>query len=152
MWLSTKGRYALRAMLELALHNEGYLVSVSEISKNQEITSQYIEQLMVKLKRAGLVESVRGPAGGYRLIKRPSEITAGDIVKTLEGYVDPVFCINPKVSHKDCHRAPECAARLLWKKVGEKVSEVLDSTTLEDLVKMDKELKKGVTIYPGEVV
>lgn len=142
MWLSTKGRYAIRLMLELALHGEKEIVSVSVISKNQEITPQYIEQIMVKLKRAGLVESVRGPAGGYRLTKRPSEITAGDIVRTLEIYIDPVFCVNPKVSHKDCHRAPKCAARMLWKEVGEKVTEVLDSTTLEDLVKMDKELKK----------
>ncbi len=144
MWLSTKGRYALRAMLELALHNAGALVSVSEISKNQEITSQYVEQIMVKLKRAGLVESVRGPAGGYRLTKKPSEISTGDIVRTLEGYIDPVFCVNPKISHKDCQRAPRCATRVLWKKVGEKVTEVLDLTTLEDLVKMDKELKKEV--------
>jgi Rrf2 family protein len=142
MWLSTKGRYAVRSMLEIALHNQGEPVPISEISKNQEITFQYVEQLMVKLKRAGLVESVRGPTGGYRLTKKPSEITAGDIVRTLEGYIDPVFCVNPQVSQKECHRAPTCAARLLWKKVGEKIAEVLDSTTLEDLVRMDKELKK----------
>ncbi|MEW5768366.1 MAG: Rrf2 family transcriptional regulator [bacterium] len=141
MWLSTKGRYALRAMLELALH-EGDVVSISKISRNQEITSQYVEQLMVKLKKAGLVESVRGPTGGYRLTKKLSEITAGDIVRTLEGYIEPVFCVNPQISQKHCHRAPKCAARVLWKKVGDKIAEVLDSTTLEDLVRMDKELKE----------
>ncbi|MEW6619541.1 MAG: RrF2 family transcriptional regulator [bacterium] len=145
MWLSTKGRYALRSMLELALHGTtGKFVPATEISKNQEITSQYIEQLMVKLKRAGLVESTRGPAGGYRLTKKPAEITTGEIIRTLEGYIEPVFCVNPEVSHKECHRSPECAARLLWKKVGEKVSEILDSTTLEDLVKMDNDLKLGI--------
>ncbi len=143
MWLSTKGRYALRTMLELALH-DGNLVPVTEISRNQEITSQYVEQLMVKLKRAGLVESVRGPTGGYRLTKKTSDITAGDIIRTLEGYIDPVFCVNPQISQKDCHRAPKCAARLLWKKIGEKVTEILDSTTLEDLIKIDKELKREV--------
>ena len=143
MWLSTKGRYALRAMIELALHNDGSVVSVGEISRNQEITSLYVEQLMMTLKRAGLVESIRGCAGGYRLLKKPSEITAGDVIKILEGYIDPVFCINPEISQQECHRAPKCAARLLWKKVGEKISEVLDSTTLEDLVKTDKELKNG---------
>lgn len=141
MWLSTKGRYALRAMLEIALHNEGSPVPISEISKNQEITSQYVEHLMIKLKKAGLAESVRGPTGGYRLTKKPSEITAGDIVRTLEGYIDPVFCIDPQLSQKDCHRSSKCATRLLWKKVGEKIAEVLDSTTLEDLVRMDKELR-----------
>lgn len=142
MWLSTKGRYAVRAMIEIALHNETELVSISEISKNQEITYQYAEQIMIKIKKAGLVESIRGPKGGYRLAKKPSEITAGDIVRILEGYTEPVFCINPDVSQKECLRAPKCAARLLWEKVGQKINEVLDSTTLEDLVKKDRELKR----------
>jgi Rrf2 family protein len=129
-------------MLEIALNEVGKPVAISKISKNQEITFQYVEQLMIKLKRAGLVKSIRGPKGGYCLTREPSNITIGDIVRTLEGYIDPVFCVNPEVSKKDCHRAPKCAARLLWKKVGEKIAEVLDSTTLQDLVEMDKELKK----------
>jgi Rrf2 family protein len=142
MWLSTKGRYAVRSMMEIALHGEGEIVPISKISKNQEIAFQYVEQIMIKLKRAGFVESVRGPLGGYRLKKKPSQITTGDIVRTLEGYIEPVFCVNPKVSKKECHRAPTCAARVLWKKVGEKIAEVLDSTSLEDLVKITKELRK----------
>lgn len=140
MWLSTKGRYAVRIMLELGLHNKGEIVSVREISCNQDITPQYVEQLMVKLRKAGFIESIRGPAGGYRLTKDVSEITTGDIIRASEGYIELVFCIDPKISKKECHRASGCAARLLWKKVGEKMAEVLDSTTIEDLVAMDREM------------
>ncbi len=147
MWLSTKGRYAIRVMIELGLHEKhekhekGEVVSIKEISGNQDISPQYVEQLMVKLRKAGLVESIRGPAGGYRLAKKASLITAGDIVRILEDYIDPVFCIDPKISKKECGRASRCAARLLWKRVGEKMAEVLDSTTIDDLVRMDRELQ-----------
>ncbi|OIP43046.1 hypothetical protein AUJ95_01055 [Candidatus Desantisbacteria bacterium CG2_30_40_21] len=141
MWLSTKGRYAVRIMLELALHDKGQIVSVREISGNQEITPQYVEQIMVKLRKAGLIESIRGPAGGYRLIKEASSITAGDIIRPLEGHIGPVFCVDPMISKKKCHRSPTCATKLLWKKVGEKMTEVLDTTTLDDLVKMDREMQ-----------
>ncbi|MFH0774330.1 MAG: Rrf2 family transcriptional regulator [bacterium] len=142
MWLSTKGRYGLRAMLELALHNKE-TISIHQISKSQEITTQYAEQIMIRLKNAGLVESKRGPSGGYRLKKEPSEITALDTIKALDGHVDPVFCVNPEVSKKECHRASRCATRLLWEEVGKKIAEVLGSTTLSDLVKLDKKLNEG---------
>ncbi|MDI6780656.1 MAG: Rrf2 family transcriptional regulator [bacterium] len=141
MWLSTKGRYAIRVMIELGLHEKGKVVSVREISNNQDISPQYIEQLIVRLRKAGLIESIRGPAGGYRLAKEASLITAGDIIRILEDYIDPVFCIDPKISKKECGRASKCAARLLWKRVGEKMAEVLDSTTIDDLVGMDRELQ-----------
>ncbi|MBI4777835.1 Rrf2 family transcriptional regulator [Candidatus Desantisbacteria bacterium] len=140
MWLSTKGRYAVRMMIELGLHEKGEVVSVREISVNQDISPQYVEQLMVKLRKVGLVKSIRGPAGGYRLAKEASSITAGDIIRTLEDYIDPVFCIDPKISKKECTRASGCAARLLWKRIGEATAEILDSTTIEDLVRMDREL------------
>ncbi|MEK7273679.1 MAG: Rrf2 family transcriptional regulator [Candidatus Desantisbacteria bacterium] len=142
MWLSTKGRYAIRVMIELGLHEKGKVVSVKEIASNQDISPQYIEQLIVRLRRVGLVESIRGPAGGYRLAKDASLITAGDIIRTLENYIDPVFCIDPKISKKECQRSSRCAARLLWKRVGEKMAEVLDSTTIDDLVRMDMELRE----------
>lgn len=142
MWLSTKGRYAVRIMLELALHDKGQIVSVREISGNQEITPQYVEQIMVKLRKAGLIESIRGPAGGYRLLKEAASITTGDIIRPLEGHVGLIFCVDPLISKKKCHRSSTCATKLLWKKVGEKIAEVLDTTTLDDLVKMDREMQK----------
>lgn len=141
MWLSTKGRYAVRIMIELGLHKKGEIISVKEISANQGISPQYVEQLLVKLRKAGLVKSIRGSNGGYQLAKEASDITSGDIIRTLEGYIYPVFCIDTKISKKECNRAPRCAARLLWKRVGEKTAEILDATTINDLIKTDRELR-----------
>jgi len=93
------------------------------------------------------LEDIAGFFGGdvaeHTFHQKPSEITARNIVRVLEGYIDSVFCVNPEITGRECHRAPKCATGLLWKKVGEKIAQVLDSTTLEDLVKMDKELKNG---------
>jgi Rrf2 family protein len=145
MWLSTKGRYAVRLMLELSCYYRDRHLSVNELSKAQEIPFQYTEQIMVALKRAGLVESFRGPTGGYQLQRPPSEITTGEIVRIMEGTIDPIFCINPKESLKECHRSVTCASRILWMKVGEAIARVMDSVTLEDLVMLQHELKKITT-------
>jgi Rrf2 family protein len=143
MQISTKGRYAVRAMIDLALHGKEEAVPISGISKRQEISFQYVEQLLNKLKRAGIVESVRGPKGGYKLKKSPKKITIGDIIRVVEGPIDPVFCVNPeKLKQRGCARAELCASRLLWAKLGEKIAEVLDGTTLEDLCKLTKEFER----------
>jgi len=132
MRLSTKGQYGVRAMFDLASHFKNSPVPLKQISEREEISLSYLEQLFLKLKRAGLVESVRGPGGGYLLKKRPKEIRISDIVKAVEESLAPISCIEPQKNPK-CHRISTCIPRLLWKKLGERILEFLDSTTLADL-------------------
>jgi Rrf2 family protein len=109
--LSTRGRYALRAMIDLALHTNGPVLR-SDIAKRQEISADYIEQLFVKLRRAELIESVRGPGGGYTLAKSADQIRAGDIIRTVEGPIALVHCVAPQ-QKVACHRVDSCVTHLL---------------------------------------
>ncbi|MBU0686333.1 MAG: Rrf2 family transcriptional regulator [Candidatus Margulisbacteria bacterium] len=131
MKLSTKARYAVTAMFDLA-HNskDGSPVSISQISARQGITIDYLEQILNKLRRAELVESVRGPAGGYLLAKKPQKIKIGDIVRATEGPIALVDCITDKSL---CGKSGCCSTRGLWNKLSRKVSDLLDSTTLKDI-------------------
>ncbi len=129
MRVSTKTRYGLRAMVDLAIHYRGRPVLIREIAKRQKISTNYLEQIMLSLKKAGIVESISGARGGYILIKRPSEIKVFNIVKVLEGSISPVPCID----HKICEREDVCLARNLWLKVKKSIKDVLVSITLKDL-------------------
>ena len=132
MRLSTVGRYALRAMVELARHAGRGPVSRREIAESQEISSQYLAQLLSKLKRTGLVESVLGPGGGYYLARDAAEISAGDVLRAVKESLNPVYCVDDGPGDA-CHRIDTCSTHLLWKRVGIAVSEVLDSVTLAEL-------------------
>ena len=132
MRLSTKGQYGVRAMFHLAFHFQGRPVPLKRISEREEISINYLEQLLLKLKKAGLVKSVRGPGGGYLLRKKPEEIRISDIARAVEESLVPISCIEPKKNPK-CHRIDICIPRLLWKRLGEKIIQFLDSTTLADL-------------------
>jgi len=138
--LSTRGRYALRAMIDLALHTDGEPVLRSDIAERQEISTDYIEQLFVKLRKAGFIESVKGPGGGYILAKSPDQIRAGDIIRTVEGPIALVHCVAPQ-QETACHRIDSCVTHLLWKRLSDKVAEVLDSVTLKDLCDQARELQ-----------
>jgi Rrf2 family cysteine metabolism transcriptional repressor len=140
--LSTRGRYALRAMIDLALHSNGP-VPRSDIAERQEISADYIEQLFVKLRRAGLIESVKGPGGGYTLAQSADQIRAGDIIRTVEGPIALVHCVAPQQGAA-CHRVDSCVAHLLWKRLSDKVAEVLDSVTLKDLCAQTRELEEAL--------
>ena len=143
MRLSTRGRYALRAMIDLALHaNEGP-VPRSDIAERQEVSAHYIEQLFVKLRRAGFIESVRGPGGGYMLAQSADQIRAGDIIRTVEGPIALVHCVAPQ-QEAACHRADSCVTHLLWKRLSDRVAEVLDSITLKDLCDQARELEEAL--------
>ena len=143
MRLSTRGRYALRAMVDLALHaNEGP-VPRSDIAERQEVSAHYIEQLFVKLRRAGFIESVRGPGGGYMLAQSADQIRAGDIIRTVEGPIALVHCVAPQ-QEAACHRADSCVTHLLWKRLSDRVAEVLDSITLKDLCDQARELEEAL--------
>lgn len=141
MRISTRGRYALRAMIDLAQHGDNGPVSRQDIAKRQEISADYLAQLFMPLQSAGLVEGVKGPGGGYRLLRDPSLICAGDVVRAVEGPVAVVDCTLPCPDEgPSCSRLDRCVAHLLWKRVSEAVTEVLNSVTLSDLADEAKTL------------
>lgn len=141
MKISTKGRYALRLMLDLALNNTGEPVRIKDISQRQDISDKYLEQIVSVLNRAGYVKSIRGPQGGYKLTKLPEQYTVGMILRLTEGSLAPVACLESEVN--ECTRQEECVTLLLWKKLDAAVKAVVDTVTLEDLVEWSKEKKEG---------
>lgn len=132
--ISTKGRYGLRAVLDLAMNQEKDPIALSSIAERQGLSEGYLEQLMIPLKRGGLVRSIRGAQGGYLLVKHPKDITVGEVIRALEGPIAPVACVNEQYP-ENCEREDFCATRVVWAKVRDSVAEVLDSFSLEDLVK-----------------
>lgn len=132
MMISTRGRYALRVMLDLAEHGNGEYVSLKEIAERQEISRKYLESIMAILSKAHLVDSSSGKAGGYRLVKQPGEYRTGDILRAVEGDVAPVACIC--ATEPKCTRAEQCATLPFWIGLGEVIDDYLDKHTLEDLV------------------
>lgn len=140
MKISTKGRYALRLMLDLALTEGDSPVSLRDVARRQDISDKYLEQIITPLARAGLVRSVRGAGGGYLLTRAPEEYTVGEILRILEGSLAPVSCAEKK---ECCGRADRCVAQEVWEQIAEAVSGVVDHITLADLVKRFHE--KSVT-------
>ena len=132
MRISTKGRYALRLMLDLAINENGKPIRIEEISERQEISDKYLEQIIAILTKAGYVRSVRGPQGGYNLSKKPREYTVGSILRLTEGSLCPVPCFEDEVN--TCERENECVTVILWKKIDDAIKGVVDNVTLEDLV------------------
>lgn len=133
MKFSTKARYGLRAVLELALRYGEGPVSVKTISEHQDISEAYLEQLMSGLGKAGLVKSQRGAQGGYLLAATPEKTGVGDVIRALEGPIVPVDCVN-RTAPLSCDRAEKCVSRIVWARVRDAVDQVLDSLTLADLV------------------
>ena len=138
MRISTRGRYALRAIVDLALNEEAGLVQQEAIARRQEIPSPYLARLMAQLAGAGLLRGARGPGGGYRLARPAAEISAGDVVRAVEGPIAVVKCLTPG-SRRACPRQSGCVTQPLWKRLGEAVSEVLDGVSLQDLVDQARE-------------
>ncbi|HJD24323.1 MAG TPA: Rrf2 family transcriptional regulator [Firmicutes bacterium] len=131
MKISTKGRYGLRLMLDLAVHSGGGLVPLRDIAARQEISEKYLEQIMMLLNRAGLVRSVRGSQGGYALSRPAGEITVGDVLRTMEGSLAPVDCVAEGAA--GCAMAGRCVTTEVWAKLKEAVDGVVDGITLADL-------------------
>jgi Rrf2 family transcriptional regulator, cysteine metabolism repressor len=135
MKVSTRVHYGLRAMTELARsYADGRLVSIAEIARNEDLPLSYLEQLVGELRRARLVEGTRGVHGGYRLARPPAEMTVGDVYRVLEGEVAPVECTAEAYLPGTCPREAECLSRSIWERVQRAVLDVLDTTTLADLV------------------
>lgn len=136
MKISTKGRYALRMMLDLAMHDTGEYISLKDISQRQDITVKYLEQIVTALTRAGFVRSQRGNNGGYRLARRPSEYTVGDILRVMEGPLDPV----PLQEEGIYSRNADSAVLPFWKGFSKVINEYADSVTLQDLKDQEEAL------------
>ena len=134
MLISTKGRYALRVMIDLAEHRSGEFISLKEIAQRQEISDKYLEQIVTQLSRAGLVRSVRGAGGGYLLTREPEEYTVGEILRVLEGNLAPVSCVDQDDTCR-CNRADRCVTVEVWRDIQAAVSSVVDRLTLADLVR-----------------
>jgi Rrf2 family cysteine metabolism transcriptional repressor len=144
MRISTRGRYALRAMVDLALHEQEGPVLRQEIARRQEISADYVAQLFGRLQSAGLVEGVKGPGGGYRLARDVARITAGDVVQAAEGPVAVVHCTLPCPDQEAaCARLDRCVTHLLWQRLSETILEFLDSVTLQDLCGEAKRLTQS---------
>ncbi len=131
MKISTKGRYALRMMLDLAVHDTGEYISLKDISERQDITVKYLEQIVTALTRSGYLRSQRGNNGGYRLSKRPEDYTVGDILRVMEGPLEPVPCLEGDCN--PCARSADCAVLPFWKEFSKVINDYADSVTLQDL-------------------
>lgn len=143
MKISTKGRYALRLMLDLALHNNGEFIRIKAIAGRQGISEKYLEQIISYLNRAGYVKSARGVQGGYKLAKNPEEYTVGMILRLTEGSLSPVACLDE--TENTCERQADCATIELWKKLDDAIKGVVDHITLADL--MEWQLEKSSNNY-----
>lgn len=144
MRISTRGRYALRIMVDLALTDQSRPARVKEIAERQEISEKYMEQIISILNKAGMVRSVRGPQGGYFLARKPEEYTVGSILRLTEGSLAPVECVEQ--GSPGCQRQEICETYLLWKKIDEAVSKVVDTVTLADLISWNKERGQDYSI------
>ena len=140
MKLSTKIRYGARAMLELASHYGEGPIELREIARMQDISMKYLEQVIIPLRTAGLVKSVRGSKGGYSLGRPPAEICLNDVVETLEGPINLVDCLSDS---KACKRSSFCVTRDIWADVAEAFHRVLKAITLEEMVRRRIEKENG---------
>lgn len=139
MKISTKGRYALRLMIDLAVHNTGEPIRIKDIAARQEISDKYLEQIISVLNKAGFVRSIRGPQGGYMLVREPKKYTVGEILRLFEGSMAPVSCLEYETN--TCPRQELCVTLELWKKLDEAIKGVIDHYTLQDLV--DRQIEKS---------
>lgn len=141
MKLSTKGRYGLRAITDIAVYGEEETVSLQSIAKRQQISERYLEQLVASLKKAGLVTSIRGAQGGYKLAKQAAEISVGDILRALEGSLEAVACADNQ-NEGSCIGAERCVTRLVWKQINDSIRNAVDTLMLSQLVEESKKVQQ----------
>lgn len=146
MKLSTRSRYGTRMMLDMAQHYDEGPVQIGDIAKRQDISAKYLEQLIIPLKKANYVKSVRGPKGGHMLAKPPEKITVGEIVELLEGEINLTHCIeNPDI----CNRSEICLTRGIWETATRAMCQNLNSITLSDVIKRHKRIEDSMQQAAG---
>lgn len=137
MKISTKGRYALRMMVDLAVYDQGRSISLKDVATRQDVSMKYMEQIVSQLTKAGYLYSVRGPQGGYRLSREPQAYTVGDILRVTEGSLAPLSCLG--LDPSPCPRAEVCSTLWFWKELYARMTECVDGTTLADLANRERE-------------
>ena len=138
MKLTTRGRYGLRALIDIAVHEEDGAVSTQSIAERQKISESYLEQLIRKMKKAGLLTSIRGAGGGYKLSKSASQISVGEILQCLEGSIDLVEC--PETTGGDCDAADICVTKFVWKRINDAIADAVNSIMLSELEEESRSL------------
>jgi Rrf2 family protein len=145
MKLSTKGEYASRAMLELALRYEEGPLHIRDISAAQDIPERFLEQILLLLKRAGYLRSKKGPNGGYLLAKPPSRISVAEVIRVMDGPLAPIDCVSV-TAHAVCPHERACGLKGLWKETRDAIARILERTTFADLAERTVQAKKAVGI------
>jgi len=149
--ISTRGRYALRAMIDLALHKDEGPVLRQDLAARQEISADYVAQLFGRLQSAGLAEGIKGPGGGYRLARDAGAITAGDVIQAVEGPIAVVHCALPCPGMQPaCSRQERCVTHRLWMRLSTATQAFLDSVTLDDLCEEAQHLQSGTGELPPD--
>ncbi len=143
MKITYRGDYALKAILDLAL-NDGSIVTIHDLAKRAQIPFKFLEQVLLDLKRGGFVESRRGKVGGYLLAKKPQEITIGEVIRFVDGPIEPIACITKDYS--GCNDIYKCVFRHIWQDVGSAISGIVDNITFKDLVSQ-AQVKKEALVY-----
>ena len=138
MMISTKGRYALRVMIDLAEHCNGEHIPMKDVVKRQQVSQKYVERIMTMLSKANFVEAVHGKGGGYRLNRSPDEYIVGDILRLTEGSLAPVACLD--CDAEECKRADQCRTLPMWKELNNRITDFFDGITIADLMKKDIEI------------
>lgn len=138
--LSTRGEYGVRAIYEIAKNYHNAPMTIREIAERQNLSISYLEQILNRLRREGLIKSQRGPGGGYVLSREPEDITIGRILKALEGPVAIAQCLDPK--KKGCSQIERCVSKPLWKSLGERVERFLETISLSDLLKENSKIRR----------
>lgn len=143
MKLSTKGRYGLRAVIDLAMHDNEEAVALSQIAERQGVSMNYLEQLIAKLKKAGIVNGIRGAQGGYKLAKSADKISVGAILRALEGDLSPVDCseVSGMEGTSGCSNSDSCVTKYVWKRISDSINEAVDGIMLSELVEENKKIR-----------
>ena len=151
MKLTTKGRYGLRAVIDLAIYAKCEPVSLSDVAERQNISISYLEQLVAKLKKAGIVQSTRGAQGGYALAKEPEEISVGEILRALEGSLSPVDCSAVDgEGETECSASSFCVTKYVWKRISDSINDTVNNMFLSELLAESNKVKSDASrVEPG---
>ncbi len=151
MKLTTKGRYGLRAVIDLAMYAKNEPVSLSDVAERQNISISYLEQLVAKLKKAGIVQSTRGAQGGYALAKVPEDISVGEILRALEGSLSPVDCSAVDgEGENECSASNFCVTKYVWKRINDSINDTVNNMFLSELLEESGKVKSDATqVEPG---